>query len=69
MNLRVVEGVVRRLFADADFRSRAIADPSAALSEYRLSQDEHVALTKLCLNMADGSSVHAIVAKPMGFWA
>lgn len=65
MNLRVVEGVVRRLLSDAEFRSRVIASPAAALSEYRLSQDEHVALTKLCLRVADGPQPGS---GPYGAW-
>jgi len=31
MNLQAIETVVRRLFADADFRAAALADPSKAL--------------------------------------
>ena len=48
MNLQAIETVVRRLFSDAEFRSQAIADPSAALAEYRLAASEQAALTKLC---------------------
>ena len=54
MNLHAIETVVRRLFSDAEFRAAALADPSTALAEYRLEAAERQALTKLCLQMADG---------------
>jgi hypothetical protein len=54
MNLHAIETVVRRLFSDAEFRAAALADPSTALAEYRLEAAERQALTKLCLQLADG---------------
>ncbi|HEY8599038.1 MAG TPA: hypothetical protein VIL85_11445 [Thermomicrobiales bacterium] len=54
MNLQAIDMIVRRLFSDADFRSQAIADPAAALAEYRLAAAEQQALTKLCVRLADG---------------
>jgi hypothetical protein len=57
MNLHAIETVVRRLFSDAEFRARATANPSAALEEYRLATAERTALTKLCVQMANGAAV------------
>lgn len=54
MDLHAIETVVRRLFGDAEFRAAALADPSTALAEYRLEAAERQALTKLCLQLADG---------------
>jgi hypothetical protein len=54
MNLQAVEMVVRRLFTDAEFRARAIADPATTLVEYRLAAEERIALTKLCVQLAGG---------------
>ncbi len=54
MNLHAIETVVRRLFSDAEFRAAALADPSIALAEYHLEAAERQALTKLCLQLADG---------------
>jgi hypothetical protein len=54
MNLHAIETVVRRLFSDAEFRASAIAAPSAALEEYHLATAERAALTKLCVQMANG---------------
>ncbi len=54
MNLHAIETVVRRLFSDAEFRATALADPSIALAEYHLEAAERQALTKLCLQLADG---------------
>jgi hypothetical protein len=56
VNLHAIETVVRRLFSDAAFRARAIADPSAALAEYHLAAAERTALARLCVQLtADGS--------------
>lgn len=66
MNLHAIETVVRRLFSDAEFRARAIAAPSAALEEYQLAAAERAALTKLCVQMANGATVDDKVAIP--FW-
>ena len=57
MNLYAIETVVRRLFADAEFRAAALADPASALAEYRLEAAERQALTKLCLQLAGGPQV------------
>jgi hypothetical protein len=65
MNLHAIETVVRRLFSDAEFRARAIADPSAALEEYRLASAERTALTKLCVQLAADGSVGS---KQQLFW-
>ena len=54
MDLHAIETIVRRLFSDAEFRAAALADPSTALAEYRLEAAERQALTKLCLQLADG---------------
>jgi hypothetical protein len=66
MNLHAIETVVRRLFSDAEFRTQAIADPSAALEEYHLAAAERTALTKLCVQMANGVSVTD--KQQLGFW-
>ena len=66
MNLHAIETVVRRLFSDVEFRASAIADPSAALAEYRLAAAEQAALTKLCVQMANGMTVDEKVK--FGFW-
>ena len=55
MNLAMVEAVVHRLFADADFRTKAIADPASTLAQYDLGETERTALTKLCGRLSDGS--------------
>jgi hypothetical protein len=65
MNLHAIETVVRRLFSDAEFRARAIADSSAALEEYRLAATERTALTKLCVQLAADGSVGS---KQQAFW-
>lgn len=65
MNLPAIEIVVRRLFSDAEFRARAIADPQAALAEYRLAAAEQQALTKLCLRLADGTTS---TGPKVGYW-
>ena len=57
MNLQTIETVVRRLFDDVEFRSRAITDPSAALAEYHLATEERVALAKLCARLDDGPQI------------
>ena len=54
MNLQAVEIIVRRLFTDAEFRARALADPGTALVEYRLAAEEQIALTRLCVQLAGG---------------
>ncbi len=54
MNLQAIEAIVRRLFSDADFRARAIAEPATALAEYRLAAEEQAALAKLCAQLAAG---------------
>ena len=54
MNLQTIETLVRRLFNDATFRAQAIADPASALAEYRLAAEERTALTKLCVQLAEG---------------
>lgn len=69
MNLRTIEGVVRRLATDAEFRARAIANPSSALSEYRLSRDEQVALSKLCGQLAGGPVTTAFGVTPNFYWS
>ena len=66
MNLQAIETVVRRLFSDAEFRSQAIADPSAALAEYRLAAGEQAALTKLCVQMASGAPIDD--KQQLGYW-
>jgi hypothetical protein len=65
MNLQVIEAVVRRLFSDAEFRARAIADPSVALAEYRLAADDQRALTKLCVQLAANGPAPT---GPQSFW-
>lgn len=55
MNLATVEAVVHRLFADADFRAQAIADPASALVQYDLGETERTALTKLCAQLSGRS--------------
>ncbi|HUY99866.1 MAG TPA: hypothetical protein VMU89_05915 [Thermomicrobiaceae bacterium] len=65
MNLHTLETVVRRLYADAEFRKAVVSDPVGALSEYRLVEAERVAVTKLSVQMAGGPSFYA---KPAGFW-
>lgn len=47
MQLDSLEAVVRRLVTDAEFRSRAIAKPSEAISEYRLTGSERTAVLNL----------------------
>ncbi len=64
MNLTAIEIVVRRIFSDAEFRARALANPTTALAEYQLAAAEQQALTKLCLRMADGQN--AVV--PNFYW-
>ncbi len=66
MNLHAIETVVRRLFSDVEFRARAITDPSAALAEYRLAAAEQAALTKLCVQLANGATVTD--KQQLGFW-
>lgn len=66
MNLQAIETVVRRLFSDATFRAEALADPSAALAEYRLAAAERAALTKLCVQMASGATVTD--KQQLGIW-
>ena len=66
MNMQAIETIVRRLFSDADFRARAIAEPSAALAEYRLAATEQQALTKLCVRLADGQL--AATGPQVGGW-
>ncbi len=66
MNLQAIDMVVRRLFSDTDFRSRAITDPTAALAEYRLAAAEQQALTKLCVRLTDGQL--AASGPQVGFW-
>jgi hypothetical protein len=68
MNLQAIETVVRRLFADAEFRAAALADPSKALEEYRLAADERAALTKLCLQMGGGAGLLERRITVLGFW-
>lgn len=65
MNLNAIETVVRRLFSDAAFRAQAIADPSAALEGYGLAAAEQDALTKLCVQMANGATTDNIATT---FW-
>lgn len=65
MDLQNVEAVVRRLFSDAEFRAMAIASPSTAFASYGLRSDEHQALTKLCVQLANGENVGA---SPQGLW-
>ena len=65
MNLHEIESVVRRLVNDAEFRAQVIADPSAALAEYRLAAAERAALAKLCVQMTNGMSIDDIM---FGFW-
>lgn len=57
MNLYAIETVVRRLFTDAVFRAAAVADPAAALAEYRLAAEERDALTTLCAQLAGGATL------------
>ena len=64
MNMLAIETVVRRLFSDATFRAQAIADPTAALAEYRLAATERQALTKLCLQLNAGGTT----VKEQGWW-
>jgi len=66
MNLQAIDMIVRRLFSDADFRAQAIADPAAALAEYRLAAAEQQALTKLCIRLADGQL--AMTGPKVGSW-
>jgi hypothetical protein len=66
MNLHAIETVVRRLFSDAEFRARAIVEPSAALAEYRLAAAERTALTRLCVQLADGAAITD--KQQLGFW-
>jgi hypothetical protein len=66
MNVLAIEAVVRRLFSDAEFRTRAIADPSAALAEYHLATAERAALSKLCVQMVNGAAVTD--KQQLGFW-
>jgi hypothetical protein len=65
MNLQAIETIVRRLFSDAAFRARAIADPATALAEYRLAAEERKALTKLCVQMAGGRPAPS---GPQSYW-
>ncbi|MGN6562162.1 MAG: hypothetical protein ACTHMU_05820, partial [Thermomicrobiales bacterium] len=48
------EIIVRRLFTDAEFRGRALAEPGTALAEYRLAAEEQIALIRLCAQLAGG---------------
>ena len=66
MNLHAIDTIVRRLFSDANFRAQAIADPAAALAEYRLAAVEQQALTKLCVRLADGQL--AMTGPKIGWW-
>ncbi len=69
MNLQAIEVIVRRLFSDADFRARAIAEPAAALAEYRLAAEERAALTKLCAQLAAGpQGAQASIVTPWYYW-
>lgn len=65
MNLRALESIVRRLYADAEFRRQVVTDPTEALSEYRLAEEERVAVTRLSVQLAGGPRFYA---KPAGFW-
>ena len=49
MNLCAIEAVVRRWFTDGEFRAITLADPAAALAEYRPEAREHRAPTALGL--------------------
>jgi len=66
MNMQAIEAVVRRLFSDATFRADAIADPAAALAEYRLAAAEQQALTKLCAQLGGGGQLAMI--RSAGWW-
>ncbi|MDP9373685.1 MAG: hypothetical protein M3Q65_14780 [Chloroflexota bacterium] len=68
MNLQAIEAIVRRLFSDADFRARAIAEPAAALAEYRLAAEEQAALTKLCAQLAAGPQGVQASVGTRGMW-
>jgi len=65
MDLQNVEAVVRRLFSDSEFRAAAIASPSTAFTAYELRSDEQSALSKLCVQLANGENVGA---SPQGLW-
>ena len=65
MNLHTLETVVRRLYADPEFRKLVVSDPREALGEYRLAEEERVAVAKLSLQLAGGPRFYA---KPAGFW-
>jgi protein-L-isoaspartate O-methyltransferase len=68
MNMQAIETVVRRLFSDAAFRARAIADPATALAEYRLASSEQQALTKLCLQLNIGGTSVEDKVQAGGWW-
>ncbi|HET9014384.1 MAG TPA: hypothetical protein VFN57_02225 [Thermomicrobiaceae bacterium] len=65
MNLRTLEAVVRRMYADAEFRKAVVTDPVGALSEYRLAEEERVAVSKLSLQLAGGTRFNVT---SMGYW-
>ena len=61
-----MEGIVRHIFADADFRSRFLAAPEAALSGTDLSDAQRGALVRLAAQMrAPGSAGEAGAAEPI----
>jgi len=62
----VIKSVVRRLFADNEFRQAFVADPDAALAGESLSAEERRALFGLRtrLTMAGNGET----AGPLGFW-
>ena len=62
MGLQTIKTIIRRLFTDAEFRARALADPSAALADYPLAPIERQVLTELCRRLASGRGIEVLLA-------
>ncbi len=66
MELQTLETVVQRLFSDADFRSRALANTGEAFADYELDADQLTALGSLCERL-DGEQGLGVSPKRMWF--
>ena len=55
MSPNIVQTVIRRAVADLEFRKTLLSDPSAALADYDLTEQERENLSKIDAKVFDSS--------------
>ncbi len=59
---------VKELVSNEEFRRLALANPSAALTRFRLTAAEEASLTRLCLKLSSDGTLALSRPRPTGYW-